>query len=469
MSDSKNKKAIKQHDFTKGDILKPIILFSLPVLFGDIFSALYNVVDSVVVGQFVGSGALAAVNSSFAITMVCVAIYSGFGMGSSVVAGQLLGAKDFNNLNKAISTAYIGAFFIGITMSVVGIVISTPLLKAINTPAEIMRDADIYLKIYFCGCMTQLMYYMTSGIMRGLGDSRTPMIAIIVCAILNIVLDLVFVVYFNMGCAGVAIATVISQAASAVFVVAKMLRGGYGIRFTRKTFRLSTDMLRKILKVGVPSAIQSLVNSVGLLIVQSYANSFGTNLMASNGIIQKLDSFTQLPIMAVGQTITMFNAQNLGAGHKDRVKEGNRKMMVFNIAVGAIVGVILYIGVEPLYRLFINPSDAGYAQIIEIGRNSIQILAFFYWIMALQLGYGSILRGAGAATPVMIISIACVAVRVPITYLFAIGTGMYQGLYWANNVFNTLFAVGMMLYYRFGKWEHFALTRRSMPTVKEST
>ena len=181
MSDSKNKKAIKQHDFTKGDILKPIILFSLPVLFGDIFSALYNVVDSVVVGQFVGSGALAAVNSSFAITMVCVAIYSGFGMGSSVVAGQLFGAKDFNNLNKAISTAYIGAFFIGITMSVVGIVISTPLLKAINTPAEIMRDADIYLKIYFCGCMTQLMYYMTSGIMRGLGDSRTPMIAIIVC------------------------------------------------------------------------------------------------------------------------------------------------------------------------------------------------------------------------------------------------------------------------------------------------
>lgn len=228
-------------------------------------------------------------------------------------------------------------------------------------------------------------------------------------------------------------------------------------------------MLRKILKVGVPSAIQSLVNSVGLLIVQSYANSFGTNLMASNGIIQKLDSFTQLPIMAVGQTITMFNAQNLGAGHIDRAKEGNRKMMVFNIAVGAIVGVILYIGVEPLYRLFINPSDAGYAQIIEIGRNSIQILAFFYWIMALQLGYGSILRGAGAATPVMIISIACVAVRVPITYLFAIGTGMYQGLYWANNVFNTLFAVGMMLYYRFGKWERFALTRRSMPTVKEST
>lgn len=449
----------KQHDFTQGDILKPIIVFSLPVLFGDIFSALYNVVDSVVVGQFVGSGALAAVNSSFAITMVCVAIYAGFGMGASVVAGQLFGAKNFEDLNKAISTAYIGALIIGITMSVVGLVISTPLLNAINTPAEILKDADIYLKIYFCGCTTQLLYYMTSGIMRGLGDSRTPMQAIIVCALLNIVLDLVFVIYFQMGCAGVAIATVIAQAISAVLVVSKMLLGNYDIRFTRKTFRLHTNMLAKILRVGVPSAIQQLVNSVGLLIVQSYANSFGTNLVASNGIIQKLDSFTQLPIMAVGQTITMFNAQNLGAGRMDRVKVGNRKMMGFNIAVGALVGILLYFGVEPLYRLFISPADAGYQQIIEIGRNSIHILAFFYWILALQLGFGSILRGAGAATPVMVISIVCVAIRIPLTYLFAMETGMYQGLYWATSVFNTIFAAGMMLYYRFGKWDQFALGR----------
>lgn len=465
---SENKTKIKQHDFTKGDITKPIILFSLPVLFGDIFSALYNVVDSVVVGQFVGSGALAAVNSSFAITMVCVAIYSGFGMGSSVVAGQLFGAKDFKDLNKAISTSYIGAFVIGIAMSIVGIIISTPLLYAINTPAEIMSDADIYLKIYFCGCMTQLMYYMTSGIMRGLGDSRTPMIAIIVCAILNIILDLMFVINFHMGCAGVAIATVISQAISAVFVVTKMLLGSYGIQFTRKSFRMYPDMLRKILDVGVPSAIQSLVNSIGLLIVQSYANSFGTNLVASNGIIQKLDSFTQLPIMAVGQTITMFNAQNLGAGLKDRVKEGNRKMMAFNIAVGVIVGVALYVGVEPLYRLFISQGDAGYTEIVEIGRNSIHILAFFYWIVALQLGYGSILRGAGAATPVMVISIVCVVVRVPVTYLLAMATGRYQGLYWANNVFYTLFAVGMMLYYRFGKWDQFAITSNSRTSQQDT-
>ncbi len=465
---SKENKIVKQHDFTQGEILKPIILFSLPVLFGDIFSALYNVVDSVVVGQFVGSNALAAVSSSFAITMVCVAIYSGFGMGSSVVAGQLFGAKNFDDLNKAISTAYIGALFIGITMSVVGIVISTPLLHLINTPPEIMADADIYLKIYFCGCTTQLFYYMTSGIMRGLGDSHTPMVAIIVCAVLNIVLDLLFIVWLHMGCAGVAIATVISQAVSAVLVVSKMLRGGYGIRFTRKTFRLNTAMLINILKVGVPSAIQSLVNSIGMLIIQSYTNSFGSNVMASNGIIQKLDSFTQLPINAVGQTITNFNAQNLGAGLKERAKQGNRQMMVFNIAVGVIVGVVLYFSVEPLYRLFINPGDPGYEQIVEIGRNSIHILAFFYWVMAVQLGIGAILRGAGAALPVMVITIVCVFIRVPIVYLFAMKTGAYQGLYWANNVFNTIYAVFMLAYYRFGKWDRFAITKRPKAAAAKS-
>ena len=467
MSKTNIKKGLRQHDFTQGEILKPIIFFSLPVLFGDIFSALYNVVDSVVVGQFVGSHALAAVNSSFAITMVCVAIYSGFGVGASVIIGQLFGAKNFEDLNKATATAYIGAFFVGITMSILGFIIARPLLALINTPPEIIADAQIYLKIYFCGCTTQLFYYMTSGMMRGLGDSKTPMAAIIICAVINILLDLFFVIILNMGCAGVAIATVISQAISAIVVVTKLLRGSYGIRLSRKIFRIDLHMLGKILKVGVPSAIQSLVSSVGLLFVQSCANSFGTNLMASDGIIQKLDSFTQLPIMALGQTITMFNAQNLGAGRKDRLKEGNRKMLIFNIIIGIVVGVILYFCVEPLYRLFINPGDTGYEQIIQFGKNSIHILVFFYWIVAAQMSCGSILRGAGATSPVMVIAIICVLIRIPLTRGLSIGTGMYQGLYWATSIFNTFFALCMLTYYKFGKWERFALTPKNTGSVQK--
>lgn len=454
------RKRTKQYDFTQGGYLKPMLMFSIPVLFGDVFSVLYNVVDSIVVGQYVGSHALAAVNSSFAITMVCVAIYAGFGMGSGVVVGQIFGAKQMENLSKAVATAFMGAFFVGITMSCVGLLISRPLLSAINTPAEILDDANLYLKIYMCGCATQLFYYMTSGLMRSMGDSKTPMQALILCAVLNIVLDIIFVVAFKMGCAGVALATVISQAISAVLVVTRVLRGTYGFKITRKDLKMDFGILIMILKVGVPSAIQQLVNSLGLLLVQSYANSFGTNLVASNGIIQKLDSFALMPVQALGQTITMFNAQNMGAGKLDRMKNGNRKAMFLTFFVGLLAGVFLFFCVSPLYRMFINANDPGSAQILEIGRTSVHILAFFYCIVAIQQGYMAVLRGAGAAIPVMIIVIISTVAYVPLTWFMAVHTGQYEGLYWAKNVFNSIMAVGVVCYYRFGNWQRFRAVKK---------
>lgn len=455
------RKTAKQYDFTQGGYLKPMLMFSIPVLFGDVFSVLYNVVDSIVVGQFVGSQALAAVNSSFAITMVCVAIYAGFGMGSGVVVGQIFGAKQMESLSKAVATAFVGAFFVGITMSCIGLLISKPLLSAINTPAEILDDANLYLRIYMCGCATQLFYYMTSGLMRSMGDSKTPMQALILCAVLNIVLDIVFVVVFKMGCAGVALATVISQALSAVMVVSRVLTGTYGFKITRKDLKLDFGILAMILKVGVPSAIQQLVNSLGLLLVQSYANSFGTNLVASNGIIQKLDSFALMPVQALGQTITMFNAQNVGAGKLDRTKIGNRKAMILTFFVGLAAGVFLLFCVSPLYHMFINANDPDSARILEIGRTSVQILAFFYCIVALQQGYMAVLRGAGAAIPVMIIVIFSTVIYVPLTWFLAVRTGQYEGLYWAKNVFNTIMALGVVCYYRFGNWQRFRAVKRS--------
>lgn len=457
----KAKKLAKQYDFTQGGYLKPILMFSIPVLFGDVFSVLYNVVDSIVVGQYVGSQALAAVNSSFAITMVCVAIYAGFGMGSGVVIGQLFGAKQMENVSKAVATAFVGAFFVGITMSCVGLLISRPLLSAIHTPAEILDDANIYLKICMCGCATQLFYYMTSGLMRSMGDSKTPMQALILCAVLNIVLDVLFVVVFRLGCAGVALATVLSQAISAVMVVSRVLSGIYGFKITKKDLKLDFGILVMILKVGVPSAIQQLVNSLGLLLIQSYANSFGTNLVASNGIIQKLESFALMPVQALGQTITMFNAQNVGAGKLDRTKVGNRKSMILIFAVGLVSGIFLFLCVDPLYRMFINANDPGSAQILEIGRTSVQILAFFYCIVAIQQGYMAVLRGAGAAIPVMVIVIFSTVVYVPLTYLLAVRTGRYEGLYWAKNVFNTVMAMGVVCYYRFGNWQNFRAVKKS--------
>ncbi|WP_165444088.1 MATE family efflux transporter [Lachnoclostridium sp. Marseille-P6806] len=456
-----------RYDFTQGKIVKPMLIFSLPISIGDIFSALYNVVDSIVVGQYVGSAALAAVSASFAITMVCVAVYAGFGIGCGVVIGQLFGAREKEKLDRAIGTAYAGALVIGLTMTVVGLIISKPLLVAINTPEEIINDANIYLMIYFLGCTTQLCYYMTSGMMRSLGDSKIPMIILTICAVLNIVLDILFVVAFHWGCAGVALATVLSQALSAVIIVRLLFTPRFGFTFRLRKMRIDREIIGMIFKIGIPSAIQSLVSSFGLLIIQSYSNSFGTNLVASNGIVQKLDSFSQLPIMALGQTITTFTAQNLGAGQKERVIKGNRIFLFILFAIGAAVGVILFFAVVPLYRLFISPSDPGFQEIIEIGMNSIHVMAFFYCVVAIQLGTGSILRGAGAAMPVMVIAIVSIIVRVPITYFMAAVPHNYVNLYWATSIFNVIFALGMVAYYKFGNWSRYVVVNRGIDFREE--
>lgn len=467
---SQNKKSImktKQFDFTEGEIIKPIILFSLPILVGNIFSALYNIVDSVVVGQFVGSYALAAVNSSFAITTVCTAVYAGFGMGSAILLGQLFGAKRFESLNKAAATAFIGALTVGIAMSIFGLVISRPLLQLINTPPDILEQANIYLKICMCGCTTQLFYFMGSGMLRGLGDSKSPMYYLIMCALINIVLDLLLVIRFNMGCAGVALATVIAQMVSGILVVRRILTGGYGIRLTKSNFKLDWEILRMILKIGIPSAIQQLVNSVGLLFIQSFSNSFGTNLVAANGIIQKIDVFALLPMQAMGQTISMFNAQNLGAGKKERAQKGNRRMMFLVFGIGLVIGIFLFFMASPIFRLFINPADSGYENIIRMGNESVKILAFFYCIYAVQHGFAAILQGAGATKPVMLIAIFSIIIRVPLTYCLAMMKGSYQNLYWSTDIFNTIFMLGLLAYYRFGKWERYIQVKRNeKPNMK---
>jgi len=457
----------RQYDFTKGGILKPMLIFSLPILLGNVFNALYNVVDSVVVGQFVGSGALAAVNASFAIHMICGAVFAGFGMGSTVLMGQIFGAHRYEDMNRAAATALIGALIVGSAMSIIGLLIARPLLILIRTPADILDSATVYLRILMLGCITQLFYFMSSGILRGIGDSKHPMIFLIVCAVMNILLDLLFVAVFQWGVAGVAAATVLAQLTSAVLGVHRLLTGGYGITLTRKTFRVSGKMLRAILRLGIPISIQQMANSVGLLIIQSFSNSFGTFLVAANGVHQKVDSFAQLPIMAMGETITSYNAQNVGAGEYERVRRGNRSVTLLLGSAAVAIGAILYVAVPFLYRLFLKASDPGFDQVLEIGVTSVRINAFFYWAIGLQWAFSSILRGVGASRPAMIVAIVCTVIRIPITYLLAMTTNWYPGLYWANNIYFILMLAGMFLYYKFGKWERFAVVRRESAPAKE--
>ena len=327
-------------DFTTGPITKNIFLFAIPTLLGDIFSALYNVVDTIVVGQFVGSGALAAVGSSFAIHMVAAAVYAGFGMGSGVLTAQMFGAKRHDQLTATVNTAYIGAFFIGTFMILIGELISVPLLRLLNTPDSIMEMATAYLRVFFLGCAGQLFYIMGSNMLRGLGDSKWPTYALVFCAVLNTLLDLLFVVVFHWSVTGAAAATVISQLLSGIAVVIRIYRGNYGVKLERATFKIDKEILKKILRIGIPGSFQMAVTSVGTMILTRFANGFGEDLVATNSIVQKIEQFSLLPGTAIGRALQMFVGQNLGAGNQARTKEGMRKSFGLICAIGLFMGFV---------------------------------------------------------------------------------------------------------------------------------
>jgi len=451
-------------DFTEGPILKSIFIFAIPTLLGDIFSALYNVVDTIVVGQFVGSGALAAVGSTFAIHMIAAAVYAGFGMGSGVLTAQMFGAKRHDQLTATVNTAYIGAFFIGTSMILLGELVTVPLLKLLHTPESIMEMATAYLRVYFLGCTGQLFYFMGSNMLRGLGDSRWPTYALVFCAVLNTLLDLLFVCVFHWNVTGAAAATVISQLLSGIAVVIRIYNGNYGIELKKENFKIHPDILKKILKIGIPGCFQMMVTSVGTLIIQAFSNRFGEDLVATNSIVQKIEQFSLLPATALGRALQMYIGQNLGAGNQARAREGMRKTFGLILGIGALMGVFDFALARVLCRAFVSNET-----VIKMGVEAIHIIAIFFVIHAAQMNLSSVLTGAGATKSVMYVSFIGIGVRVLCCYLFGVRTGQWQGLFWATNTFYLVCAVIYALYVWKGDWMKYVAVRphRAAPAPKQ--
>ena len=448
----------KNIDFTSGPIVKEVIIFAIPTFLGNIFNALYNVVDTIVVGQFVGSSALAAVSCSFAITMICVSVYAGFGAGSGILTAQTFGAKRFDQLNATINTAYIGAFFIGTLMIIIGEILAVPLLKLLNTPETIMKMATQYVRIYFLGSTGQLFYFMGSMMLKGLGDSKWPTYALVFCAVLNTLLDLLFVVVFHWDCAGVTAATVISQLISGIAVLIRAYKGNYGLKFDRKTFRPDFSILKKILSIGIPGSLQMLVTSIGTMILTRFANGFGEDVVAANGIIQKVEQFSLMPAQSFSQSTQMFVGQNLGAGNHDRTNEGIRKCMAIICLIAVVVGVLCFAFAHPLCRAFVKEEN-----VIALGVEAIHIIAFFYLVHALQLSMSSILHGAGAMKPIMWFSFIAIAIRIGLCYVLGVLPDRWQGLFWATNGFYLASVVMYALYMWKGNWRNAIKIERRKP------
>ena len=392
-------------DMTQGSIYRHLLAFALPLLVGNIFQQFYNTVDSWVVGNFVSKEAFSAVGTVGPIINMLIGMFSGLASGAGVVISQYYGAKNDEKVHNAVHTAIAMTAVMTVIFTVVGILMTPAMLNLMKTPAEVFPESRAYLTIYFSGMIGLLFYNMGAGILRAVGDSQHPFYFLVVSAIINVVLDLVFVIVFDMGVAGVAWATVIAQCTSAVLTVATLMRSHASIRLIVKDIRIHMEMLKKIVTVGIPAGIQMAITSFSNVFVQSYINQFGTACMAGWTAYNKIDQLIFLPMQSLAMASTTFVGQNLGRGQVDRAKKGvNVTMMMATVSTIAISVVVIFFR-APLVRFF--NSDA---EVISYGTLFLKWMTPFYVLCCVNQIYSGALRGSGdsrAPMIIMLLSFVC--------------------------------------------------------------
>lgn len=417
----------KRHDtdMTSGGILKHLILFSLPLLAGNLFQQLYNMVDSWVVGNFVSDSAFAAVGTVGSYVNVLIGFFMGFSGGAGVVISQYYGAKQYKKVHDTVHTSILMSLIMGAVFTVAGIVTIPFVLKNImKFPADVYPEAKTYLTIYFAGIIGLLIYNIGSGILRAVGDSTRPFYFLVVSAVLNTVLDLVFVLVFDMGVAGVAYATIIAQFVSAILVLLSLTKSDNCIMLRFSELRINTEMLKKIIVIGFPSAIQIAITSFSNMFVYSYINFFGKDMMGGWTAFSRVDQFVLLPLNSLSIAISTFVGQNVGKGDIKRANNGVMKCFV----LGLVTSVILIIPVTifaPQLTAFFNNSEG----VIRYGTLVIRTLMPFYLLCCISLVFSGALRGSGNTKTPMIIMLSCYVVfRQCYLYVVANFLGNTEGL-----------------------------------------
>ena len=404
----------RTRNMTEGSILKQVILFSLPLMLGNAFQMLYNTVDVIVVGNYVSKQALAAVGSTTMITNMFVFFFNGFSVGAGVLISQFFGAQEKERLHDAIETTMAMTFVLSILFTVIGVLGVKPMLAFMKTPEDVFADASVYLTIYLAGIAGLLIYNMGSGILRAVGDTVRPLFFLILTSVLNIFLDLLFVIAFDMGIAGVAWATVISQIISALLTLF-LLSGTREIyRLTWRDLRIDPQIMVRIFSVGMPAGIQSVITAFSNVFVQSYVNYFGSSVMAGWSCYNKLDQFIMLPIQSMAMAATTFVSQNIGAGNEERANRGTRTTILLAVSVTACIALVLYLFAAPATRLFSKDES-----VIEYGVLFLRTNVFFLMCNTVNHVLAGALRGRGDARGPMIIMLSCF-VGVRQTYLYLV-------------------------------------------------
>lgn len=383
---------------TEGSIWKKILFFSIPLILGNLFQQLYNTVDSIIVGNYIGSEALAAVGSSGSLINLLIGFCIGASAGAGVVIAQFYGAQDKEGVRKAVHTTIAIAIAAGAILTIVGIVTTPLLLKAMGTPKEVFDQASIYLKVYFGGILFSVVYNMSAGILNAVGNSKRSLVYLMIAATSNIFLDLLFVVVFKMGIVGAAIATDISQLLSCIFIILFLVRSEDVYRVKLKDIRCYDNLLGKILKIGLPTGVQNIVISLSNVIVQSSVNSFGAVAMAGFAAYIKVDGFNILPVLSFSMAATTFVGQNVGAGRLDRVKKGMYVSVAMGIIYTVCTGILLLAFAPQVIGVFTQNG-----KVVEYGVYIMRFFCPFYWMLGILHILAGTIRGTGKTMQAMVV------------------------------------------------------------------
>ena len=401
-------------DMTRGPILQQLVFFALPLMLGNVFQMLYNTVDSIIVGNFVSKQALAAIGSTTVIVNMLVFFFAGFAVGAGVVIGQNFGAKNLDRLHDAVHTTMAATFVLSLLLTAMGVATVRPMLMLMRTPEDVFADAALYLRIYIGGISGLLIYNMGSGILRAVGDSTRPLYFLILTSVLNIALDLFFVLVLNMGIAGAAIATIMSQFVSAILTLLLLTRTKDIYRLEWKELRIDWPILKKIFAVGMPAALQSVITSFSNIFVQGYINVFGSDVMAGWASYNKLDHFILLPMQSMAMASTTFVSQNTGAGDEQRSHRGTITAILMTCSVTGAIAAVLAIWAPGAVRLF-SPD----AEVIRWGAMFIRVNVFFLLFNCVNHVLAGALRGRGDSRGPMIIMLSTFVVLRQI-YLYVV-------------------------------------------------
>ncbi len=442
---------------TEGSVAKHIVRFAVPLFWGNLFQQLYNVVDSLIVGNFLGSDALAAVSSSGSLIFLLVGLFNGVFTGASVNISRYFGAKDEKGMRTAIHTTVAFGLASGVLVTIIGSILAPQMLRWMGTPESVLPNSIAYFRTYFFGAIFIVLYNTANGIFQAVGDSKHPLYYLIVSSITNVALDLLFVGPLGMGVAGAALATVISQAVSAALGLRRLMTTHEVYRVFPKKVRFDGGMLRQVLGMGLPAGLQNSIISIANVVVQSSINMYGAMAMAGCGAYSKIEGFAFLPVNCFGLALATFIGQNLGAKEYKRARQGAKFGVLSCMVMAELVGVVINVFAPQFIALFNTDPN-----VIAFGVLQARTCTLFYFLMACSHGIAAVMRGAGRAIVPMTVMLVCwCVIRVSYITLIARGSGNIQMVFWAYPITWTLSTICFLIYYNRADWPHY-LEKRSV-------